>query len=106
MVDSTVGEYPAILQAWHLAGELATHADDAGIPEAPAERTARLAWRAPFSRFVLAESKPGLSISTAPDATTVEMEGVVVTVDDATLVDAVMGRNAGLGDDAQRLLAS
>ena len=36
-VDSSVGPYPARWQAFHLAFELATHADDVGVPVTAAE---------------------------------------------------------------------
>ena len=35
------GPYPARWQAWHLASELATHADDIGVPESPDEAADR-----------------------------------------------------------------
>ena len=40
-VDSSVGAYPARWQAFHLAFELATHADDVGVPVADAEEARR-----------------------------------------------------------------
>ncbi|HXW33979.1 MAG TPA: maleylpyruvate isomerase family mycothiol-dependent enzyme [Acidimicrobiales bacterium] len=59
-MDTSVGDYPSRLQAFHVASELATHADDIGVPVTDEERARRRAWRARFSRFALAETKPGL----------------------------------------------
>lgn len=54
-MTTMVPDYPVRLQAFHVAQELATHADDFGIPIEPADAERRLEWRARFSRFVLAE---------------------------------------------------
>ena len=55
VMDTSVGDYPSWLQAFHLAAEYATHGDDIGVAVDESERAARLAWRVPFGRFVLAE---------------------------------------------------
>jgi uncharacterized protein (TIGR03083 family) len=92
-VDTSVGAYSARWQAFHLASELATHADDMHIPEDDADRAARTAWRAPFSRFSLTEAKGDLTVEDAVDGQTrVHGEGVDLTLDDETLVAAVAGR--------------
>ena len=57
-VDSSVGAYPARWQAFHLAFELAIHADDVGVPVADSEAAARTQWLAQFGRFALKETKP------------------------------------------------
>jgi len=54
-MTTMVPDYPVRLQAFHVAQELASHADDLGVPIPPDETADRLAWRARFSRFVLAE---------------------------------------------------
>ncbi len=51
-----VGQYPVRWQAFHVASELATHADDLGVPVDDHDAEGRLEWRARFSRFALAES--------------------------------------------------
>ena len=48
---------PRAWQAFHLASELATHADDIHVPD-DADRAERTAWRAPFSRFAVTERTP------------------------------------------------
>ena len=92
-VDTTVGPYSARWQAFHLASELATHADDMLIPETDADRAWRTGWRAPFSRFSLTETKPDLTVEDpAGGRTRVHGDGVDLEVDDETLVAAVAGR--------------
>lgn len=91
-IDSSVGEYPCRWQAFHVAAELATHADDIGVPETDDKRQARLAWRARFSRFALSETKPDLAILVEHGKTIVTDGTVTVEVTDRELVDGVMGR--------------
>ena len=92
-VDTSVGAYPARWQAFHLASELAIHADDLYVPETDADRAQRTAWRAPFSRFGLTESHPHLTVEvTAPGRTRVTGDGVALDLDDEALVAAVAGR--------------
>jgi uncharacterized protein (TIGR03083 family) len=92
-VDSSVGPYSCRWQAFHLASELATHADDMLIPESDAERAERTAWRAPFSRFSLTEAKEGLTVEDPTGGRTrIHGDGVDLEVDDVTLVAAVAGR--------------
>ena len=91
-IDTSVGDYPCRWQAFHVAGELATHADDMFVPVSSDERAERLAWRARFSRFALAEHKPGVTVSAEGDRTRVRGEGIEVVVDDDELVEGVAGR--------------
>lgn len=96
MVDTSIGDYPNRLQAFHVALELATHADDVGAPAVDGER----AWRVPFSRFALTESKPELAVS-AVDGGRTRIEGPdgVLEVDDDELAAGVVARL----DDTSRL---
>lgn len=73
-MGSSVGRYPVRWQAFHVASELATHADDLGVPVAGDEAGDRLAWRARFSRFSLAEGKGDVDVdlSAVPDDVLVE----------------------------------
>lgn len=91
-IDTSIGAYPLRWQAFHLAGELAIHADDIGVPIDPSEAAARLEWRARFSRFSLAESKPEVRTEPVERGTTVITGGAVFVLDDATFVEAVAGR--------------
>jgi uncharacterized protein (TIGR03083 family) len=106
-VDTSIGAYPCRWQALHLAGELAVHADDIGVPVTAEEGKARRDWRARFSRFVLREAKPHLDVSAAGSDTWVRGDGFEVTVGDEELIEAVAGRlgpEPGLDAGARALL--
>ena len=107
-VDSSVGAYSARWQAFHLAGELAIHADDIFVPVPDADQAARLDWRGRFSRFSLEESKPELTAEAADGRTRVTGGDQVVELDDALFVEAVAGRadEASLDADARALLST
>lgn len=92
VVDTSVGDYPCRWQAFHVAAELATHADDIGVPVTHDEHGQRTAWRARYSRFALAEAKPRLEIRHAGGRTTVTDGPTAAEIDDEDLVEAVMGR--------------
>ena len=96
-VDTSIGDYPARWQTFHLAGELATHADDLGVPVTDGEAADRLAWRARFSCFALAETKPGVEARLeAGEAVVTDTDGVEHRYDLETFVAGVAAR---LGDD-------
>jgi uncharacterized protein (TIGR03083 family) len=92
VVDTSVGDYPCRWQAFHVAAELATHADDIGVPVTHDEHGQRTAWRARYSRFALAEAKPRLEIRHASGRTTVTDGPAIAEIDDEELIEAVMGR--------------
>lgn len=92
-----VGAYPVRSQAFHIASELAIHADDLGLPVDPGEVAERSAWRAAFSRGALREEKPDVEFEVVDGGTRVRAVGVEQILDDATLVDAFAGR---LGDES------
>jgi uncharacterized protein (TIGR03083 family) len=92
LVDTSVGDYPCRWQAFHVAGELAVHADDIFVPITEAEREARRTWRTRFSRFALREAKPDLDVGVEAGRTRVVGGGVDVAVEDDELVEAVAGR--------------
>jgi hypothetical protein len=98
LMDSAVGDYPARWQAFHVATELATHADDVGAPVADVEAADRLAWRVAFSRFALTEQRPDVVAEAVDGGTRVVVGDIDVVVDDNTLVAALAGR---LGDDVE-----
>jgi uncharacterized protein (TIGR03083 family) len=91
-VDSSVGAYPARWQAFHLAFELATHADDVGVPVSAGEASARTEWQARFGRFAIKELKPELAIEANDGHTRVKGEGVDVDLSDEQFVQAVAAR--------------
>jgi uncharacterized protein (TIGR03083 family) len=96
-VDTSVGAYPARWQAFHLAFELAVHADDVGVPVTPQEEPGRTAWQAQFGRFALKELDKDLEIKAANGATHVRGDGIDVELPDAVFVQAAAAR---LGDDS------
>lgn len=91
-MDTSAGDYPCRWQAFHVAAELATHADDIGVPVTHDEHGQRTAWRARYSRFALAEARPRLEIRHAGGRTTVTDGPAAAEIDDEDLVEAVMGR--------------
>jgi uncharacterized protein (TIGR03083 family) len=95
-VDSSVGAYPARWQAFHLAFELAVHADDVGVPVTAQEEPARTAWQAQFGRFALKELNKDLEIKAGRGTTQVRGDGIDQEIGDAVFVQAVAAR---LGDD-------
>jgi uncharacterized protein (TIGR03083 family) len=95
-VDTSVGAYPARWQAFHLAFELAVHADDVGVPVTAQEEPGRTAWQAQFGRFALKELDKDLDIKAANGATQVRGAGIDVELPDAVFVQATAAR---LGDD-------
>jgi uncharacterized protein (TIGR03083 family) len=106
-VDSSVGAYPARWQAWHLAFELAIHADDVGVPVRAAEEPARTQWQAAFARFALKEVKPDVSTQALNGHTRVRGQHVDVELADDELVQAAAGRSGDtstLDADARALL--
>jgi uncharacterized protein (TIGR03083 family) len=105
-VDTSVGMYPARWQAFHLAGELATHGDDMHVPVADADQRARLDWRARFSRFSLGEAKPDLTIERVGGGTRVSDGQVDVVLGDHDLIEAVAGRSTTLDPEVRTLLGT
>jgi len=91
-IDTSVGAYPARWQAFHLAFELAVHADDVGVPVSAAEADGRLAWEASFGRFALKELDKDLTLDAANGTTHVKGEGIDADLPDALFVAAVAAR--------------
>lgn len=102
LVDTSVGEYPAKLQVFHLAAELATHADDMHLPVDEVDVADRFAWRAAVARLALSEIKPELTIELIPTGTRVTGDGIVIEADDREFVEGV----AGHLDETSRLDAA
>ena len=83
------GAYPVRWQAWHLASQLATHADDVGVPTThKREEETRRDWRARFARFALVEAKPDVEVQLLDDGTWVRANGVEATLTDDQLIDS------------------
>jgi hypothetical protein len=92
-MDSSIGDYPSWLQAFHVAAEYATHGDDIGVPVEDSERAARLAWRVVFGRFVLAElDKPVTVEQAAPGRQRVRSGDEETELTDEDFVEATQAR--------------
>jgi uncharacterized protein (TIGR03083 family) len=108
-VDTSVGPYPARWQAFHLAFELAVHADDVGVPVTAEAAGARDAWQASFGRFALLELNKGVQIEGGDGSTRVKGEGLDVDLPDALFVQAVAARlddDSPLDAEARALLSA
>jgi uncharacterized protein (TIGR03083 family) len=107
-VDTSIGAYSARWQAFHLAFELAVHADDVYVPVTAAEADGRTAWEAAFGRFALKELDKGLQLDAAGGSTHVQGDGIDTDLPDGLFVAAVAARlepDAPL-DEHQRALLS
>jgi hypothetical protein len=93
-VDSSIGAYPARWQAFHLAFEFATHADDVDAAVDPGEAQSRIDWEARHARFALKEAKPDLAVESGNGRTRVKGENVDVDLADADFVQAAAARMA------------
>jgi uncharacterized protein (TIGR03083 family) len=91
-VDTSVGAYPARWQAFHLAFELAVHADDVGVPVTGAEADGRVAWEAAFGRFALKELDKDVTLDASDGTTHVKGHGIDADLPDALFVAAVSAR--------------
>jgi uncharacterized protein (TIGR03083 family) len=91
-IATSVGPYPAGLQAFHLAIEDATHADDLGAPVDPAEAAGRLAWRAEVSRFGVLETGKPVELQARGDRTLVRSGGQEAELSPEELVQAAVAR--------------
>jgi uncharacterized protein (TIGR03083 family) len=91
-MTTSVGAYPVWLQAFHLAMEYATHADDIGAVVDDAERQDRTAWRARFARFAVAEQEKLVMIEGAGGRNRVRAGSDEVELDDDDLIEASQGR--------------
>ncbi len=91
-LTTMVGPYPVGWQAFHLASEAATHADDIGAQVDPGDAPARTEWRARFSRFALAEHGRAVEIVASDGRNVVWMGDVSAELSDAELVEVVAGR--------------
>jgi len=91
-VDTSIGEYSCRWQAFHVASELATHADDVGVPLAGDEINERRTWRERFSRFALGEAKPDLSIETVYALTIVGDGSIELQLSADELIEGVADR--------------
>ncbi len=111
IISTSVGPYPVGFQAFHLASEAATHADDIGAPVSDEEAVGRTNWRARVTRFALTENNSPVSVKTRNASNTVRLGDEEAVLTDEELVEAAVGRlpeNHGLPSklrNALRVLA-
>ncbi|HEX6499426.1 MAG TPA: maleylpyruvate isomerase N-terminal domain-containing protein [Micromonosporaceae bacterium] len=94
-IDTSVGDYPVGKQTYYLAAEVATHADDAGVPIRDTEREQRLDWRTRFARVAVDDSGRGVSVSPQGGAEVVQLGDDQVRLTDEEFVEAVARRLPG-----------
>ena len=105
---TSVGPYPVGLQAFHLASEYATHADDMDVAIPESERLKRLAWRLAFSKVALREAEKPVEVENRDGKVLVRFEGDETLLSDADFVEAVAARLKTISpklQDALRALA-
>lgn len=91
-MTTSAGPYPVRSQAFHVASEVAIHADDMNLPPDPFRAADRTAWRVAFSRGAIHEARPNVEIEVVDGGTKVRVGDVEAVLDDRTLIDAVAGR--------------
>jgi uncharacterized protein (TIGR03083 family) len=98
MLQTSAGPYPAGLQALHYSSELATHADDVGVPVSPGEEQARTRWRAAFGAFALREQDRPVMVERADGTVRISYQGQDAELSEGDFVEATVCR---LASDAQ-----
>ena len=106
-IDSSIGSYPGRLQAFHVAYELAIHANDMHAPVSDDERDHRQNWLAAVSRFALTEIKEDVTVEESDGGFVVKQGENEATFDRDTFVVGVSGRtgDASLTESEASLLS-
>ena len=103
-VDTSVGKYPSLFQAYYLAVEYAAHGDDFGIE---GTYDGRDAWRAAFARFALTEQERPVVLDVGDGTTDVGYQDATYVVSDHDLAEAAVARlgpESGLPADVRATL--
>jgi uncharacterized protein (TIGR03083 family) len=104
-IATSVGAYPVELQAFHLASEYATHADDMGAPVSEDEKLKRLAWRMAFSKVAVEEAGKPVQVAADADGNVhVKAADKEATLSEADFVEAVSGRLKTIDPELQDAL--
>jgi len=103
-VATSVGPYPVELQAFHLASEYATHADDMGVPIPASDRFRRLAWRLAFSKVALVEAEKPVAVESRDRRILVRAGDKEQIMSDEDFVDAVSARFKKIDPELQDAL--
>jgi uncharacterized protein (TIGR03083 family) len=91
-LDTSVGPYPAYLQAFYLAVEYATHGDDVGVPVDGDEAAGRARWRALFTAFSVGEQERPVALVPGDGVWEVMAGADVAQLSDAELAEAGVRR--------------
>lgn len=105
-IPTSVGPYPLRLQVWHLAEELAHHADDIEVAVPADEQGARLWWRASFLVFAAAEERRPLPARLQAGAILLDRAGGPEKLDLETFVAYATDRPWLVADPARRQLVT
>ena len=92
LMPTSVGPYPVKLQAFHLASETATHADDIGAPADATDEPARTEWRARFGRVALEEAESPVDVTEDDGAYRVRLGDAEVVLAARDFVEATVAR--------------
>jgi uncharacterized protein (TIGR03083 family) len=103
-IATSVGPYPVELQAFHLASEYATHADDMGVPISDDDKAKQLAWRLAFSKIAVEEAKKPVQISSDGGQVTVKAGEKQATLSESDFVEAVAARLKTIDPELQDAL--
>jgi uncharacterized protein (TIGR03083 family) len=91
-LQTSAGPYPAGLQALHYGSELATHADDVGVPVSWAEEGPRTRWRAAFGAFALREQDRPVRVDLTGGTVRASYRGQDAELSEHDFVEATVGR--------------
>jgi uncharacterized protein (TIGR03083 family) len=86
------GPYPVGLQTFHYASELATHADDVGVPVDRAEEPGRTGWRVRVGQFVLAEQHRPVTVTPTDGGLRVSVTDAAAELSPPDFVAATVAR--------------
>ncbi|REE99064.1 maleylpyruvate isomerase family mycothiol-dependent enzyme [Thermomonospora umbrina] len=92
MLPTMSGPYPVGPQTFHYSSELATHADDIGVPVAEGEEPGRSAWRARVALFALAEADSSAEVTQTDGGFRVRLDGESVDLSRPDFVAATTAR--------------
>ena len=96
-LTTMVGPYSMDWQAWHLANELAIHADDIGVPVEAGEAAERAAWLTAFARFAVTETDKGVVVEPVDRGYRAATGGTEAVLSAEDLVAAVNSRPLASG---------
>lgn len=94
MLPTQAGPYPVGLQAFHLASETATHADDMHEPTAGAEEPKRSNWRARFGWYALREAGADVRVTERDGRYLVSTGDAQAQLSEGEFVEATVDRLA------------